>query len=115
MSSGAPCPVVWTTVGRPGPGEVGFDDDELILATEPAQRLGPVDGARAGYRADAAAAAAASLAFGVTPEAVRTGLATFTPDRHRGETVAEVDGVRFIDNSKATNVHAALGGDRRGR
>ncbi|MGZ8594505.1 MAG: UDP-N-acetylmuramoyl-L-alanine--D-glutamate ligase [Actinomycetota bacterium] len=108
VSSGAPCPVMWTTVGVPGPGEVGFDDDELILATEPAQRLGPVDGARAGYRADAAAAAAASLAFGVTPGAVRTGLATFTPDRHRGETVAEVDGVRFIDNSKATNVHAAL-------
>jgi UDP-N-acetylmuramoylalanine--D-glutamate ligase len=108
VSSGAPCQVMWTTVGAPGPGEVGFEGDELILATEPPQRLGPVDGARAGHRSDAAAAAAAALAFGVNAEAVLTGLATFIPARHRGETVAEIDGVRFIDNSKATNVHAAL-------
>lgn len=108
VSSGAPCPVMWTTVGAPGPGEIGFEGDELVLAVEPSLRLGSVDGARAGFRADAAAAAAASIAFGVPAEAVLTGLATFTPDRHRGETVAEVDGVRFIDNSKATNVHAAL-------
>ena len=32
----------------------------------------------------------------------------FVPARHRGEVVATVDGVRFVDNSKATNVHAAL-------
>ena len=108
VSSTAPCAVMWTTVGAPGPGEVGFDGEELVLATEPAQRLGPVDGSRAGYRADAAAAAAAALAFGMSAETVMTGLATFTPDRHRGETVAQVEGVRFIDNSKATNVHAAL-------
>jgi len=108
VSAGAPCTVVWTTVRTPGPGEVGFDGDELVLEADPVQRLGPIDGARAGYRADAAAAAAAALAFGVSPEAVTTGLATFTPDRHRGEVVAEVDRVRFIDNSKATNVHAAL-------
>ena len=31
-----------------------------------------------------------------------------SPRAHRGEIVAEVDGVRFVDNSKATNVHAAL-------
>ena len=30
------------------------------------------------------------------------------PERHRGEAVAEADGVRFLDNSKATNVHAAI-------
>jgi UDP-N-acetylmuramoylalanine--D-glutamate ligase len=59
-------------------------------------------------RADAAAAAAACLAFGVAPDAVRIGLAGFTPERHRGESVAEVDGIRFVDNSKATNPHAAL-------
>ena len=32
----------------------------------------------------------------------------FEPAPHRGEVVAAVDGVRFVDNSKATNVHAAL-------
>ena len=39
------------------------------------------------------------------------------PAHHRGEVVALVDGVRFVDNSKATNVHAALAAidGRRGR
>ena len=75
---------------------------------EGTESLGPVDADRAGYRADAAAAAAASLAFGVSPDAVRAGIASFTPEQHRGDVVALVDGVRFVDNSKATNVHAAL-------
>src|SRR5207247_6586230 len=70
--------------------------------------LGPVDGERAGYRADAAAAAAAALAYGIEAEAVRAGLATFVPGLHRGEAVATSEGVRFLDNSKATNVHAAI-------
>jgi UDP-N-acetylmuramoylalanine--D-glutamate ligase len=39
---------------------------------------------------------------------VAVGLASFAPAAHRGEVVAEIDGVRFLDNSKATNVHAAL-------
>ena len=46
--------------------------------------------------------------FGVEPEAVAMGIAGYEPARHRGEVVAVVDGVRFIDNSKATNVHAAV-------
>jgi UDP-N-acetylmuramoylalanine--D-glutamate ligase len=36
------------------------------------------------------------------------GVRGFQPAAHRGSTVAVVDGVRFIDDSKATNVHAAL-------
>jgi UDP-N-acetylmuramoylalanine--D-glutamate ligase len=43
----------------------------------------------------------------VEAAAVSGGLASFAPERHRGESVAEADGVRFLDNSKATNVHAA--------
>jgi UDP-N-acetylmuramoylalanine--D-glutamate ligase len=69
--------------------------------------LGSVDGERAGHREDAAAAAAAALAYGMTHDAVREGIAAFEPAAHRGELVAEVAGVRFLDNSKATNVHAA--------
>ena len=49
-----------------------------------------------------------ALAFGLAAHAVREGLAGFHPPHHRGEEVAVVDGVRFVDNSKATNVHAAL-------
>ena len=109
VSLQAPCPVVWFRLAAPEPGEVGYADDELVARMRgDAEDLGPVDGERAGYRADAAAAAAAALAFGVSPEAVRRGLAAFVPAHHRGETVALVDGVRFVDNSKATNVHATL-------
>ena len=108
VSSSAPCDVVWFREGPPAQGEVGYEDAELVARVGDAARLGVVDGARAGYRADAAAAAAAALSFGADAGSVRRGLAGYEPLRHRGELVALRDGVRFIDNSKATNVHAAL-------
>jgi UDP-N-acetylmuramoylalanine--D-glutamate ligase len=108
VSSEAPCPVVWFGRGTPNEGEVGYVDGTLMSRVAGSEALGPVDGERAGYREDAAAAAAASLGFGVSPVAIRQGIASFTPAHHRGEVVALVDGVRFVDNSKATNVHAAL-------
>ena len=100
--------LVWFRLGPPGDGEVGYEGDELVSRLDEEAHLGPIDGERAGYRADAAAAAAAALASGVEASAVAEGLAGYVPEHHRGETVADVDGVRFIDNSKATNVHAAL-------
>jgi UDP-N-acetylmuramoylalanine--D-glutamate ligase len=108
ISSEAPCPVVWFRSDRPGPGEVGYRDGILVSMVNGPEELGAIDAERAGYRADAAAAAAASLAYGVGATAVRDGLASFAPERHRGDQVAEADGVRFLDNSKATNVHAAI-------
>jgi len=109
LSATAPCERVWFCEGRPSRGEVGYVGERLTghLSKE-ALDLGPVPDVVAGFRANAAAAAAGALAFGVDAEAVRRGIAGFEPPRHRGEDVAEVDGVRFIDNSKATNVHAAL-------
>ena len=59
------------------------------------------------YVANALAAAALARAYGVGPLAVRDGLRAFVPDPHRIADVATVDGVRFIDDSKATNPHAA--------
>jgi len=60
----------------------------------------------------AAAILAATLA-GCSREAIVAGLAGFTPPPHRMTEVAEIDGVRFINDSKATNIgalQAALGG-----
>ncbi len=110
VSWAAPCSVRWfRTVRRPVDGEIGYDPDgELVSRVGHGARLGWVEGDRAGYRADAAAAAGAAIAFGVAAESVAAGIAGFEPLEHRGETVAVVDGIRFIDNSKATNVHAAL-------
>ncbi len=58
--------------------------------------------------ANALAAAALARAHGVSPAAVRDGLRGFALGPHRIEPVAEIDGVRYIDDSKATNAHAAL-------
>ncbi|WP_414120074.1 UDP-N-acetylmuramoyl-L-alanine--D-glutamate ligase [Corynebacterium nuruki] len=57
--------------------------------------------------ADATAAAALARAAGVTAGAVGRGLASYHVAAHRGQIVADADGVTWIDNSKATNPHAA--------
>ncbi|MFN8113347.1 MAG: UDP-N-acetylmuramoyl-L-alanine--D-glutamate ligase [Solirubrobacterales bacterium] len=56
---------------------------------------------------NAMAVAAAALAAGVPREAVARGLASFAGVAHRLEPVAEIDGVAFVNDSKATNVAAA--------
>jgi UDP-N-acetylmuramoylalanine--D-glutamate ligase len=63
-------------------------------------------------RHNAMAAAAVTLARGVDPEAVAAGLRTFAGVRHRLEEVATRDGVLFVNDSKATNVDAAVTGIR---
>ena len=58
--------------------------------------------------ANALAAAAAALAAGATVEGVRTALTAFAPLPHRLTLVAYANGVRWYDDSKATNPHAAV-------
>ncbi|MBC7725415.1 MAG: UDP-N-acetylmuramoyl-L-alanine--D-glutamate ligase [Burkholderiaceae bacterium] len=53
------------------------------------------------------AAAALARSFGVSPEAIRSALDVFRLDHHRTEQVAVSGDIRFIDDSKATNPHAA--------
>ncbi|HEX3239391.1 MAG TPA: UDP-N-acetylmuramoyl-L-alanine--D-glutamate ligase [Solirubrobacterales bacterium] len=62
--------------------------------------------------ANAMAAAAAALAMGIDREAVRAGLRSFAGVPHRLEPVAEIGGVRYVNDSKATNVAAAAVGLR---
>ena len=57
--------------------------------------------------ANALAAAAMARSFGVPASAVSEGLRTFRPEPHRNALVAVVDGVAWVDDSKATNPHAA--------
>jgi UDP-N-acetylmuramoylalanine--D-glutamate ligase len=57
---------------------------------------------------NAIAAAAAACAFGAEPEAVGQALAAFEPLAHRMELVADVKGVAFVNDSKATNPHAVV-------
>lgn len=56
---------------------------------------------------DAMAAAALARSAGVSPEAIRGGLRGFDAGRHRIELIASVDGINYVNDSKATNAHAA--------
>ncbi|MDQ4006146.1 MAG: UDP-N-acetylmuramoyl-L-alanine--D-glutamate ligase [Actinomycetota bacterium] len=109
VSSEAPCRVAWFTLGEPDEGQVGYSGDELVSRLRSdAASLGVVTASAPSIRADAAAAAAVALSFGVDADAAGRALRRFPPLPHHGETVAEVDGVRFVDDSKATNPHAAV-------
>jgi UDP-N-acetylmuramoylalanine--D-glutamate ligase len=57
---------------------------------------------------NAMAAAAVCLARGVDPRAVRAGLASFPGVAHRLEDVAELGGVLYVNDSKATNVASVV-------
>jgi UDP-N-acetylmuramoylalanine--D-glutamate ligase len=57
---------------------------------------------------NAMAAAAVCLARGIEPQAVRTGLASFPGVAHRLEEIAELKGVLYVNDSKATNVASTL-------
>ncbi len=57
--------------------------------------------------ANALAAAGLARAHGVPARAVREGLRGVSPGEHRGGVVATLGGVRWVDDSKATNPHAA--------
>ncbi|HEY7381187.1 MAG TPA: UDP-N-acetylmuramoyl-L-alanine--D-glutamate ligase [Gaiella sp.] len=59
-------------------------------------------------RENAAAATAAALAVGLPEGAIADALRTFPGVEHRIEPVAEIAGVRYVNDSKATNVAAAL-------
>jgi UDP-N-acetylmuramoylalanine--D-glutamate ligase len=60
--------------------------------------------------ANAMAAATAALSMGLDRDAVREGLRSFAGVPHRLEPVAEIGGVRFVNDSKATNVASAAVG-----
>jgi UDP-N-acetylmuramoylalanine--D-glutamate ligase len=59
-------------------------------------------------RENAAAATAAARALGIGDEAIGEALRTFVGVEHRLEPIGEVEGVRYVNDSKATNVAAAL-------
>ncbi|WP_286134856.1 UDP-N-acetylmuramoyl-L-alanine--D-glutamate ligase [Mycobacterium sp. UM_Kg1] len=99
-------------LGEPGRGELGGVDGMLVdrafaagdvvlapVATLPV--AGPVG------ILDALAAAALARSVGVPPQAIADALASFQVGRHRAELVVVDGGVRYVDDSKATNPHAA--------
>lgn len=111
------CRAIGFTLGAPGRSMLGVVDDLLVDRAfvedraNSAQELAGVDDVHPAAPhnvANALAAAALARAYGVEPAAVRDGLRAFVPAKHRIAHVAQVDGVDYVDDSKATNAHAAL-------
>ncbi|MFH5822581.1 UDP-N-acetylmuramoyl-L-alanine--D-glutamate ligase [Georgenia sp. AZ-5] len=111
------------TTATPAVGQLGLVEEFLVdrafgpdrqrtaleLGTlEDLAHLAPAGGEVPGHVvANALAAAALARAHGVAPAQVREGLRAFPAGEHRIELVARVDGVAYVDDSKATNAHAA--------
>jgi UDP-N-acetylmuramoylalanine--D-glutamate ligase len=85
----------------------GVDGDRLVIGdvTIP---IGELHSSDPVHLVDLAAAAAISLRMGATSEGVARAAKGFTPGAHRRALVARRDGVAWVDDSKATNPHAAL-------
>jgi UDP-N-acetylmuramoylalanine--D-glutamate ligase len=100
------------TLSPPAAGQLGivngrlvslaFGDDGLELC-----EAADVRPAGAHNVANALAAAALARAAGVDADAIADGLRGFVPDPHRNQQVLTRDGVTWVDDSKATNPHAA--------
>ncbi|MSX01983.1 MAG: UDP-N-acetylmuramoyl-L-alanine--D-glutamate ligase [Actinobacteria bacterium] len=92
------------------PGSIELRGDQIVwhgaalLGTDQVRLRGPHN------LENALCAAAAALCAGIDPDAVRTALASFRGVEHRLEEVGKVDGVLWVNDSKATNVAAACVG-----
>jgi len=101
---------VGVTLAVPGPDQLGVDGGALVDRAFGGGALVDVAAVTPGGPSgltDALAAAALARAHGVPPAAVAAGLAAFRPGGHRGAVVARVNGVTYVNDSKATNPHAA--------
>jgi len=98
------------TLAPPADGQLGVVDGWLTDLAFGSGRLIEASAIRppgAHNVANALAAAALALAYGVPAEAVSAGLRGYQPEPHRNAFVTTVEGVDYVDDSKATNPHAA--------
>ena len=106
---------VFFSLDTPAPGEIGVVEELLVdraFVTDPMEaamicELKDITPTVPHNVSNALAAAALARTVGVSHEHIQKALQEFTPGRHRIETVFEGDSVAWVDDSKATNPHAA--------
>jgi UDP-N-acetylmuramoylalanine--D-glutamate ligase len=106
---------VFYSLDTPGPGELGVveellvdrafvpDTQEAALIAELTEIVPTVPH----HISNALAAAGLASTVGVSREVIREALKSFKPGRHRIELVADHNDIKWVDDSKATNPHAA--------
>jgi UDP-N-acetylmuramoylalanine--D-glutamate ligase len=109
LLAAVPGGVGFTVARPPSPGELGVVDGMLVdaggAAVIEAAAIRPPGTHNV---ANALAAIALARWYGAPVAAIRDGLAGYRPEPHRNAFVTTVDGVTYVDDSKATNPHAAL-------
>jgi UDP-N-acetylmuramoylalanine--D-glutamate ligase len=106
---------VFYSLETPGPGEIGVVEELLVdraFVSDPqeASMIAEVVDVKPTVPhnvSNALAAAGLARTVGVSHEAIGKALSEFTLGRHRIEVIAENNGITWIDDSKATNPHAA--------
>ena len=109
---------IFYSLDTPAPGELGLVEELLIdraFGADPQEahvlaELSDIKPQVPHNVSNALAAAGLARAIGITHEQITKGLSSFTLDHHRLELVLESDGVQWINDSKATNPHAAIAG-----
>ena len=106
---------VFFSLDTPAPGEIGIVEELLIdraFVADPLEasmfcELTDVTPTVPHNVANALAAAGLARVIGISHEKIREAIETFKPGRHRIETVLLKDEITWINDSKATNPHAA--------
>ena len=106
---------VFFSLDTPAPGEIGVVENLLVdraFVADPQQasmicELADIKPTVPHNVSNALAAAGLARSIGVSYEVIQKALQEFRPGRHRIETVFETDSIAWVDDSKATNPHAA--------
>lgn len=106
---------IFYSLDTPAPGELGIVEELLVdraFVPDPQEaglfaELTEIVPTVPHHVSNSLAAAGLASTVGISREAIREALKSFKTGRHRIEEVADINGIKWIDDSKATNPHAA--------
>lgn len=107
MAGGAPSQLIPVSGTRLPDGGAGLDDGHLVV-DQISIDVRDLTSDDPTHLVNLAMGAAMALRMGATEEGVESACIRYRPGAHRRSLVADAGGVRWVNDSKATNPHAAL-------